>query len=534
MVVTSSEADESGRLAKHTILVELGRGGMADVYLAVARGPADFHKLVVLKRLRADLAQDPSFREMALSEAKIAARLNHPNVVQTYEILNEGERPVIVMEYLEGQSLSSVLAHVHDGTFTLALRLRVLADALAGLHHAHELTDFDGRPFGLVHRDFTPHNIFLGYDGHVKILDFGIAKTAANDTGSGTFKGKVRYMSPEQIVGTSSLDRRADIFSAGMVLWELAAGESPWKRTAEITIINRVINGELPSIRSVAPTIREDLEQICTRALQFDRDRRYATAVEMEAAIEQVLSTMIARVAPREIGRVVSNHFDDVRDATKRVIEEQLAKSDRVDATAVVPVVPLLHLGGERPVSADPVAARRSRQIWAGVSVAAAAGGCAAVFALVGRHSHADSFRLPDALASATEVSVLADAEAASAPASEVEIRVRAIPPSAAIFFDEQRLPTNPAVVARVADGSLHSVRAQAHGYVTRTLQIVVDSGVDLVLTLEREPSAPTPAIPTERPSAGRSAAPTAPPLDCDPPYTIDEQGIKRFKPRCI
>src|SRR5882672_1439401 len=167
MATTSSERDGPGGLGKHTILVELGRGGMADVYLAVARGPADFHKLVVLKRLRADLAQDPSFREMALGEARIAARLNHPNVVQTYEVLSDGERPVIVMEYLEGQSLSSVLGRVRDGMFSIALRLRVLADALAGLHHAHQLTDFDGQAFGLVHRDFTPYNIFLGYDGHV-------------------------------------------------------------------------------------------------------------------------------------------------------------------------------------------------------------------------------------------------------------------------------------------------------------------------------------------------------------------------------
>jgi tRNA A-37 threonylcarbamoyl transferase component Bud32 len=534
MAMTSSEADGPGRLAKHSILVELGRGGMADVYLAVARGPADFHKLVVLKRLREDLARDPSFRDMALSEAKIAARLNHPNVVQTYEILNDGERPVIVMEYLEGQSLSSVLARVHDGTFALALRLRVLADALAGLHHAHELTDFDGRPFGLVHRDFTPHNIFIGYDGHVKVLDFGIAKTDANDTRSGTFKGKARYMSPEQIVGTASPDRRADVFSAGMVLWELAAGESPWKRTAEITIINRVINGELPSIRSVAPTIREDVEQICTKALQFDRDQRYATAAEMEAAVEQVLSTMTSRVAPRELGSVVASHFGDVRAATKRVIEEQLAKSDRVDATAVAPLVPFLHVGREPKVLAGADAARRSRQIWAGVSVAAAAGGCAAVFALLGRHTRTERLPAPDALSSAAEVSASAIAQAPSAPASEVDIHVRAIPPSAAIFFDEQRLPTNPAVLARVADGALHSVRAEARGYVSRTVQIVVDSGADLVLTLERGPSAPTSRVATERPSADSSTAPPAPPVDCNPPYYIDEQGIKKFKPRCI
>src|SRR5580658_10632587 len=139
MAAIASETERRSGLAKHRILVELGQGGMSNVYLAVARGPADFHKLVVLKILRADLAQDEAFRTMALNEAKIAARLNHPNVVQTYEVLNEGERPVIVMEYLEGQSLSNVLAKTRDGSFTLAMSLQVMVDALSGLQHVHDL-----------------------------------------------------------------------------------------------------------------------------------------------------------------------------------------------------------------------------------------------------------------------------------------------------------------------------------------------------------------------------------------------------------
>jgi len=360
----------------------------------------------------------------------------------------------------------------------------------------------------------------------------------------------VRYMAPEQIVG-SPLDRRADIFSAGMVLWELATGELPWKGTSEITIINRVINGELPPIRSVAPTVREDIEQICTKAVHFDREQRYATAAEMEAAIEQVLSTMTARVAPRDIGRVVAEHFDDVRVTTRRVIEAQLAKSDRREATAVVPVGQLLHVGSEPGPLPDAIAARRSRQVWASLSVVAAVGLCAALFALLGRHSHAEQLAASTPSLTKPEEPAPSTAESTSSPVPRaemrveprvetrvemrVEIRLQAIPPSGTIFFDAERLSTNPAVITRVADGSTHTVRAEARGYAGRTVQIVVDSGADLVLTLERAPSVPSPPMPAQRLSAGGSAAsPPPPPPDCNPPYYIDEQGIKKFKPRCI
>jgi eukaryotic-like serine/threonine-protein kinase len=340
----STDTTERSAVAKHRVLLELGQGGMSNVYLAVARGPADFHKLLVLKVLREDLAEDEAFRTMALSEAKIAARLNHPNVVQTYEVLNDDERPVIVMEYLEGQSLSNVVAKTGDGSFTLAMSLQVLVDALSGLHHVHELADYDGKPFGLVHRDFTPQNIFLGYDGHVKIIDFGIARTElahGDETRAGTIKGKVRYMSPEQILGSPPVDRRADIFAAGMVLWELAAGESPWKGASDLTIINRVINNELPSMTVAAPGVAPDIQRICTKAIQFDRENRYATAAEMAADLEQALSKMNERILPRDLGRVVSEHFREARATTKRSVEEELAKWERGESTHVHLSVPV-------------------------------------------------------------------------------------------------------------------------------------------------------------------------------------------------
>jgi serine/threonine-protein kinase len=554
---------EAGRgLARHRILVELGQGGMSNVYLAVARGPGDFHKLVVLKVLRADLAHDATFREMALREARIAARLNHPNVVQTYEVLNEGERPVIVMEYLEGQPLSNVLARSTAETFNLPLRLRVLADALAGLHHAHELSDYDGTGFGLVHRDFTPQNVFVGYDGHVKVLDFGIAKTAAaqQDSRTGTLQGKVRYMAPEQIVGSPPLDRRADVYAAGMMLWELVAGSSPWKDEAEITIINRVINGELPKLRSVAPDAPEELERICTKATQFDRDARYATAAEVESALEQVLENLDARILTKDIGRVVTQGFADVRAATKHVIEEQLAKPDREnDPPALLPA-PILPF--RLSVAARLVGDQRPRKRWIWVGAMFAGVGLASVAAAtLGRPRVPPETATPATAppASATDdpsaspegerraaggsASSSPDPRSPSDPLSssvpdpaprEVEIRLRAVPASAGLFWDDQRLASNPATITHAADGTVHTVRAEARSFVARRVQIVVDKGADLLLTLDRVP-AQTATLATAGASTARTAqTASAPAPDCTPPYYIDSQGIKKFKPRCI
>ena len=202
---------ESTSVGKYRFLVELGSGGMGDVFLAVAQGPKGFNKLQVIKRLRPELAQDPEFLAMFLNEARIAARLNHPNVVQTNEVSEHEDEYFIAMEYLEGRSLYAILKRAISSSpknappqrMPLAFHLHTLAEACEGLHYAHELRDFDGTPLELVHRDCSPQNIFVTYDGEAKVLDFGIAKAAdsATYTRTGVLKGKVPYMAPEQLDG---------------------------------------------------------------------------------------------------------------------------------------------------------------------------------------------------------------------------------------------------------------------------------------------------------------------------------------------
>ncbi|MDB4940788.1 MAG: serine/threonine protein kinase, partial [Labilithrix sp.] len=220
------EGTPTTAFGKYQLFASLGRGGMADVFLAVARGQMGFNKLAVVKRLRQALAEEAAFRTMFLDEARLAARLSHPNIVHTYEVGEQDGVYFIAMEYLEGQSLNKVMKEAlrrKDG-LEPEVSARIIADALGGLGYAHGLADYDGRPLGIIHRDVSPHNIFVTYDGHTKLVDFGIAKAALSSTETevGVLKGKVAYMSPEQAMG-GRIDQRADIFAMGIVLWELLA-----------------------------------------------------------------------------------------------------------------------------------------------------------------------------------------------------------------------------------------------------------------------------------------------------------------------
>ena len=297
------------RVGKYRILSELGRGGMANVYLAVAHGHGGVDKLVVLKALLPELSADPDVLAMFLDEARLAARLNHSNVVQTYEVGVEGDRQVIVMEYLDGQALSSVLKHTElaGRTLSVAMYLRIIINALDGLHYAHELCDYDGTSLGFVHRDVSPQNIFVTYDGQVKVLDFGIAKSATSSihTATGVVKGKIAYMAPEQMIG-DAIDRRADVYSVGCMLWMVATGKKLWKDTPDVQIMRRVINNEIPTPQSFNPNCDNELNRIVMKALASDPNERYQTVLELEADLETYCESFSSPIKQRDIGRYLS------------------------------------------------------------------------------------------------------------------------------------------------------------------------------------------------------------------------------------
>jgi serine/threonine-protein kinase len=362
-------------MGRYVPLARIGSGGMAEVYLAVARGPVGFNKLAVLKRVKN--TDDPAIIQMFLDEARLAARLNHPNIVHTYEVGEVSEKYFIAMEYLEGQSLHAVLRRAELSDAMVAY---ILAQALRGLHHAHELRDFDGSHMDVVHRDVSPHNIHVTYGGEVKLLDFGIAKTTLNSTHTetGILKGKIRYMAPEQF-GEPDVDRRADLFACGIVLWEMLSRRQLFQGEFS-KVMNRIVNEDAPALRTIRPEIAPELEAIVAKALHRDRDARYATADAMRLDLEQFLRLSAGGEGShdQEVARAMSETFSPDRDEVRAKIKAFLdnlpagdAAAAAAAAAAMAPTareLPLLGLTLETGGSSEGAAFHRLSQSAAGIS----------------------------------------------------------------------------------------------------------------------------------------------------------------------
>ncbi|MBS2012394.1 MAG: serine/threonine protein kinase [Deltaproteobacteria bacterium] len=333
-------------VGKYRLILELARGGMGNVYLAVALGPAGFNKLFVVKELKPDLLQEQGFLEMFLDEARLAARLNHPNVVQTNEVNVDGGRAFLAMEYLEGQSLVRVRSRLtKTDRLPLDAHLRVLAEACRGLHYAHTLREFDGSPLHVVHRDVSPHNIFVTYDGQVKIVDFGVAKavTSSHETGVGVMKGKLPYMAPEQVTG-APMDARVDVFAMGVCLWEAVANRRMWDQTRTETILGKLITGEIPKLVDVMPDAPPQLVEIVDRATAASPDARFPSAEALRVAIEGYLAQ--TRTGDpgvlRDLGATMMEAFAPERAQVDSAVAEQLRRLRQApDGTATIDVVRL-------------------------------------------------------------------------------------------------------------------------------------------------------------------------------------------------
>jgi serine/threonine-protein kinase len=311
---------------KYRAFAKLGSGGMGDVFLAIARGLRGVNKLVVIKSLKHDLDRDQQYIDMFLDEARLAARLNHPNVVHIFDVDEADGDYFIAMEFLEGQSLKEILDHVKEkeAPFGPAIAARVVSDALLGLHYAHELCDYDGRPLQIIHRDISPHNVFVTYEGQVKLVDFGIAKSVSRsteNTQAGVLKGKLAYMSPEQALG-EPMDRRADIYAMGIVLWEaltltsIAQGETP---------LTRVLREVMPRASSVVPDLDPELDDLVARSLETDPAKRFQTAAEMREALEAWIVRTAKVVRQEDIGQRLRGMFEGVRAELDRKVKDQMA-----------------------------------------------------------------------------------------------------------------------------------------------------------------------------------------------------------------
>lgn len=333
---TDSPSAHARCFGKHHVIAQIGRGGMADVHLAVTRGALGFSRLVVVKTLRAELAHDPEMVTMFLEEARLAARLAHPNIVHVQEIGEQDGAYHLVMEHLDGQPLDRLIARCAErGAFDPAVALQIVADALRGLHHAHKLRDHGGEPLSVVHRDVSPQNLFVTYAGVVKVVDFGIAKSddSVVETRSGLFKGKVAYMAPEQAVG-EPVDRRADVFACGAVLFELLVGRRMWEGMPEAVIASKLVRGAIPRLATLRPDLPPRLAHIVDRATAPRREDRYPSAEAMLIDVEDALAAHDPRRSGRELARLTCELFATERAELDRFVATQLAMLERGELPA--------------------------------------------------------------------------------------------------------------------------------------------------------------------------------------------------------
>ena len=316
-------------LGYYRLVAEIGRGGMASVFLSLFPNGDGTSRKVVLKQLHPELANDDDFRVMFEDEARVATRLHHDNVVETYDVYCDVDLCVLVMEFLDGQTLSRVRQRARRASqVPLPIHLRILAEALAGLHYVHELNDVNGNPLGIVHRDVTPSNIFVTYDGRVKVLDFGIAKatTCVAQTRMGVIKGKLAYMSPEAVRG-ERVDRRSDIFSVGVMLWEAATGLRLWKDHDEIAVFRRLAMGDLPVRPPGVEIVHPELFRIAQRALAVDPSQRYGTAAELKQEIDDLLSLFGDTTSAPALSSYMESSFTEERAKLEAVLEQALTRS---------------------------------------------------------------------------------------------------------------------------------------------------------------------------------------------------------------
>jgi serine/threonine protein kinase len=449
--------------SRYEMLVKIASGGMATVFVGRAHGVRDLGQLVAIKRPHPHLVEDDSFRRMLFAEANLASRIHHANVVSVRDVEVHDESLHLVMDYVEGVSFAELLALGSKSASREDLGrvgLRILLDACAGLHAAHELADADGRPLGLVHRDVSPHNILVGVDGIARVVDFGIAKCVHQrdgmTTSTGTVKGKTAYMAPEYMAGRA-IDRRSDVFAMGILLWEALAAQRLFRGQNDAETITRVLGHTPAAISTVAPFCGTRFDAIVASALAKDPEHRFST---MHALAEEI--TMAARGTELVARHTEVAHLLELvaserlasRRARVRALLERTAKStDDDDLGSTAPLV--LKTNGDDRVSttqslvsvtrtarvpvmtsavkadradAPPVRARRPvLPIGVGLLVIASIGG---VFTYVSRHKEPSAISTP-VTANQPSASAASEADSVSSVAVTADGRSANVEPSA-------------------------------------------------------------------------------------------------------
>ncbi len=483
-------------IGRYALYDEIASGGMATVHFGRVGGPAGFVRRVAIKRLHAHFARDPEFVAMFLDEARLTARIHHPNVVATLDVVAQKGELFLVMDYVQGESLARLLKAAWGGPSPPAPRvtLSILAGTLYGLHGAHEAKGEGDEPLGIVHRDVSPQNILVGSDGVARVIDFGVAKAAfrLQSTRDGQLKGKLRYMSPEQL-RKGLVDRRADVYAAAVVLWEALAGRALFAGDDPGAVVTEVLDGKV-SPPSRFAELPKGLDEVVLRGLAARAEDRYPTALAFATALEAVGPL----ASPREVGQWVEETAGpDLRARANRLVDiESGSIKETLDIVAASDgeAVDIPRRPGFQP--AAPSALSTRIEVEPSGKAASSPVGRAAPRWLV-RAGVVVGIALATSVGAAV---TMGRARSRVDPQASAQAATPDAPPTAR----REAPPAEPARIASVPEAPQVSSRA------------------------------PVPRAAPRRP-AGLRNAPTGAPNKCVPPiYTVDPDGTKRYKPECI
>jgi serine/threonine protein kinase len=515
------DSQNRSAIGKYQLIASLGQGGMARVYLALVAGPAGVNKLMVVKVLSSEMLHGPEGGlELFWDEARLAARLVHPNIVHTYEVGEADGNYFLAMEYLDGQTLRVLQVRAAQDPLPNVEELRIVSEVARGLQYAHELRDFHGAPLNVVHRDVSPQNVFVTYDGQVKLIDFGIAKTrdAGHETRAGLIKGKLNYIAPEQLRG-DPLDRRADVFALGAMLWETVAGRrfAGGANVPEVAKVHKRIKGEEPNIRSVRPDVSEELATIIDRAIHIDREQRWHDAAAFADALDAYIDATGKRPGAKSLAAWMQPRFAQDRAAMHKVIDERvqlILKSPSAVEIEKMPNLPVAEgtgsgtwPGAERSGTfkgrgpkveeaqsiAGPVGMRPKLRLAAiGAAVTLLVAGALALF----MPADAVTLSSPAPIPGETPVAATANQPSSDAPApgssvqasdslspAHVTVQLTASPPSTQVTIDGAAV-TIPFSGEFTKSAALHRIEATSEGYKpsVRLVSFNRDQTVNLVL----------------------------------------------------
>lgn len=509
-------------IGRYLVFEEIAAGGMAAVHLARLRGEAGFSRTIAAKRLHPQYARDPDFVAMFLDEARLASRVRHPNVVTTLDVVSENGEALLVMEYVSGESLSRLFRGVKPNRLPLPVTLAIMTGVLHGLHAAHEATAETGQPLAIVHRDVSPQNIMVGVDGVPRILDFGVAKAAqrSQTTREGQLKGKLSYMPPEQL-RRDVVDRRSDVYSAAVVLWEALTGERLFEAQSEAHVVMNVLNKEVPPPSALAPEVPPSIDAIVLRALARDPEQRFQSARDMAIALERCgVAAAPASLVGETVEAVAST---TLAGRSRRVAEIERASDQGIPSAADS----IRRMSASMPTLVDDQGPSSSAGDYATSASLPQKTAAPAKSNTTLRVALAMV-----ALLAVVGVVVFLKKGIPSAPAPVAG--TPAVSTSTSVAAPPEPLPFDPAP-AMAAQGIGAAVTAAPT--VTAPASTPTPAATTPPTITPATTSAKTPATPAAAPKVAPKATAKADPAAsdrCKPPYTVDAAGIRHIKPECM